>query len=311
MTTTATLQDLTNKTSAFATSLLYCKRLVTSGDLDAAAFKSVDIFKCLTGGDKIAINMKYGDQFEYLFNGIYAASMNKLPAITQDFGSHVFQRFTILPCNNVISEEKRKKNLVEDIIKYDGDYFIHWALEGLRRVMANNFSFSYCKDVEDVRKEYELITDSVAAFVDDYIVFTDNKKDTIIWREFNDKYQTWCIEEGREYVKRKTEILPRLEKLGIIHIKSSSYKLKSLNGGGIRFRGQKEMEEEREKEEREEKLREEKLQEEESQEEVQEEAVENECNIDKPKGEYKQEGMFKSKYICNIKESNFPDEIPF
>lgn len=314
MTTTATLQDLTNKTSAFATSLLYCKRLVTSGDLDAAAFKSVDIFKCLTGGDKIAVNFKHGDQFEYLFNGIYAASMNKLPAITQDFGAHVFERFTILPCNNVISEEKRKKNLVEDIVKYDGDYLIQWALEGLRRVIANNFKFSYCQDVEDVRKEYELMTDSIAAFIDEKIIFTEDKSDRIKWTEFNDSYKRFCIEdEGREYIKRKSEILDRLKKFGIVKVTVKGYEqLKLVNGGGIRFKGhediKKEMEEERKKEEQEETLREEqekKLKE-------QEETIEKECDIEEPKEEYKQKGMFKSKYICDIKEDLFDNDVcPF
>lgn len=309
----ATLQELTNKNSPFATSILYCRRLIFSGDLDTAALKSVDILKCLTGGDRLAINFKFGDQFSYLFNGIYAAAMNKLPAICEDFGSHVFQRFTILPCNNVIPEEKRKKNLVEDIVKYDGDYFIQWAIEGAKRVIANNFNFSYCQDVEDVRKQYELITDSVTAFVNHYCVFTDNKKDSIAWKEFREDYQTWCIEEGRDPVRRKNEIEDRLKKIGIVLKPLRGYDVLRAIKGGVRQRNHQDMlneEEERKKQEESEQEKEQEKQEEKQQEET---LLEKECTyeIEKPQEEYEQDVMFKSKYSCDIKESNFPDEIPF
>lgn len=205
------IQELTKN---FATSVLYGKRFVWDGDLSKDALVDPSLFKKITGGDTISVEFKQKHRMNYEFNGVYAFACNDLPVVVGDLGTHLFNRFTILPCNNVIPKERQNKELVENILKYDSEYVFLWALEGARRLIKNNYNFSYCKAVEDVRLNYRRSSDTVFDFVNETYEITENKKDRITLKAFKETYENWCDDQGiTKPVKKTDEFKERLNKI--------------------------------------------------------------------------------------------------
>ena len=72
-----------------------------------ATISEVKIFKNLTGGDKIFSEKKCKDGFHFKFDGFFLFGANVLPRFGGDRGDWVYERFFVIPCNNVIPVKKR------------------------------------------------------------------------------------------------------------------------------------------------------------------------------------------------------------
>lgn len=203
------IQDLEKQ---FARVALYGKAFVYDGDLSKEGITDPAMLKKVTGGDNLKAEFKGKDVFNFKFTGVYAMACNDLPVLMGDYAEHMYNRIEILPCNNVIPVEKRNKFLVEDIINNDSQYVINWALEGLYRLIANNYEFTYCEDVEKTREHYKTVSDTVFAFISEKYEVTGEPKDRIPVSILRTEYASYCIEEGiTKPVNKKKEFIKRCE----------------------------------------------------------------------------------------------------
>lgn len=206
-----------NMSDRFALSDLYGKRLDVVGDQQADAIENSSGFKQLTGGDRVKVEFKGKQSFDWVFRGGILVSCNDLPYFADDKGGHIFERMTILPCDNPIPQEKRDGGLIDKIMKEVDGVFL-WAVEGLYRLNQNRYMFTNCKASEDVLAEYRANLDTVYRFLNECFEITNEKTDRIKKSDFEAQYQKWCVENDYKALNKRN-IKERVEKNGLNCVK--------------------------------------------------------------------------------------------
>lgn len=208
-----------NMSDRFALSDLYGKRLDVVGDQRADAIENSSGFKQLTGGDRVKVEFKGKQSFDWNFRGGIVVSCNNLPYFADDKGGHIFERLSIIPCDNSIPLEERDGTLIDKIAEESDGIFL-WALEGLKRLRDNNYRFTKCEATEAILYEYRSKMDTIYRFIDECYAKTKNRQDRVRKSEFEVKYQKWCVEN--EYIAlKKKNIRERVEKNGVDCVKAN------------------------------------------------------------------------------------------
>ena len=212
------LQDM-NESSKFSVGSALGARLICVGDQTTSEVKDSALFKELTGGDLVRFEQKNRQPVYERFNGVITIAANNLPAVVDDKGGHLFERFLILPLENSISEEKRDSMLFEKM-KPEADAIFLWFLQGLHRLIDNGYKFSPCAAAAAATKEYRNRLDTVFRFVTEKYVLTGNRKDKIGKSDFDRDYIDYCNTNDYSPVN-KQNIKYRMAALGCSCVKSN------------------------------------------------------------------------------------------
>lgn len=211
--TTIQLQDM-NEKSKFAIGSIVDKRLISMGDGSGASIKDDSIFKALTGGDCVKVEQKGKQPYSYNFKGGIIIACNNLPSFTGDKGSHLFERLQIVPCLHVIPYKQRDTDIILKMEK-EIDSIFSWFLEGLHRLMDNNYHFTRCIECEKANKEYRTRLDTVYSFISSEYEITGNKGDLVIKTDFENDYIKYCERNGLRPVNKRN-IKDRMCAIGIM-----------------------------------------------------------------------------------------------
>ena len=157
--------DMGGLNKRFGSSQLYSKRLVGSGDMKFSKVSEIDKIKELTGGDSINAEFKNKDAFTFKYRGLLMFVTNELPIFNGDFGDHVYERFMIIPCNNIIPEDKRDKLLLEKM-KSEAEAIISIAVKCLMKTIENGYKFTEGTVICESRKQYKLRTNSLCKYIE-------------------------------------------------------------------------------------------------------------------------------------------------
>lgn len=210
---------------------IYGKRLISSGDQTAADIEDSSVFKQLTGGDEVRVEMKGKMSFSFVFNGAIQIACNDLPSFKDDKGNHVFDRLLLVPCRNHIPKEQQDKALIDKILE-ERDQIFRWALEGLHRLIDNGFKFTRMSASEEPMEEFRSRNDSLRAFLYDKCVITgDYRKDRIRKTDFENSYTSYCLLNDFTPLHKKN-IPARAEKNGLQYGKVGELCYK-----GVRWKG--------------------------------------------------------------------------
>lgn len=196
--------DLTKLGDRFSLGDIGNKRIIACGDVCGKFMddNTLGIMKQLTGGDIVSIEKKGKDSIDIHYRGLMMFAGNHIPSFNGDLGKHVFERINIIPCENVIPYEKRDKFLCEKILN-EKEYIFKWSLEGLKRLIKNNFRFTNSTIMQNKKEEYSLDIDSVRAFIKNNYDITGEKKDRYKVSEVYREYENYCIEEDLIPVSKK------------------------------------------------------------------------------------------------------------
>ena len=205
------IQDLSK---SFATSNLYGKRMVAVDDQSSINIDDSSIFKTITGGGVIQVEFKGKPAFPYHYRGGVLFGCNDLPYIKDDKGDHVYNRIMIIPCTKVIPKEQQIKGIVEEL-KSEATGIFLWALEGLNRLITNNYNFTTSIVSEKAKDEYKKMNDTVYRFIREDYIITENNKDKIKKTEFEDSYNIWKASENENVGVEKRNVKNRMAKHGI------------------------------------------------------------------------------------------------
>lgn len=202
-----------NENNRFSLGALKKVRLLACGDQTGAVVEDTSILKQLTGNDMVKTERK-GIQEEYIhFHGGILILCNALPSFKDDKGDHLFDRLMIIPCENHFDAKKADVNLTDKLL-LEKDIIFSWALEGLHRLIDNDFKFTECKAADALKKEYRSNVDTVFRFIEEngYII-TGCRDDRIERTVFDEKYVNWC--KDNEYNAVSPINLPnRMQSLG-------------------------------------------------------------------------------------------------
>jgi len=178
----------------FAASGLLDKAANIYGDLPKKDLSETDVFKCVTGEDTIGAERKFGHAFNLLNRAKMAFSANNLPKSVDD-SEGFFSRWIIIEFNCIFGPKEIDSNLDEKLhTKEELSGYLNLALEGLTRLRANNWKFSYSKTLKDVIRMYKRLSDHVYAFLEDCYEYSPNG--TVTKQELFKDYGTYAKEHN-------------------------------------------------------------------------------------------------------------------
>jgi len=203
----------------FGTGDIYGAAAIIIDDQTAANIADSSTFKSITGGGFIRCEIKGKQSFPYEFTGTLTFGCNDLPFFKGDKGDHLFERFIIIPCDNVIPETERVGDILERF-KPESDGIILWALEGLHRLNDNGYKFTHSDRCQTALEEYRCANDSLYNFIKENYIITGNRKDRVKKTILENEYQAWCLRNEKQALEKKN-IAARALKHGISAVKSS------------------------------------------------------------------------------------------
>lgn len=179
-------------TNEFALSELRDKLVNVYADLPNFALQSTGKLKALVSGDHLTADEKYKKPFQLRNRAKFFFSANVLPKVSDNTRAF-YRRLVIINFPKTFDENTADPTLPEKLAsEKELSGILNWALEGLKRLMQNNFRFSYNKSVEEIEELYTRASDPVKAFLEEETV-----EDPNAWIVKQDLYVAYV-----EYVKQ-------------------------------------------------------------------------------------------------------------
>jgi putative DNA primase/helicase len=170
-----------------------------------------DIFKQMASGEPIEARLPYGEPFILSEYAKLIFNCNELPKDVEHTPAF-FRRFLIIGFDVTIPEANQDKQLANKIIENELSGVFNWILKGLDRVLEQK-NFSKCEAVDNARSNYELQSDSVKMYIDDFEYVTSTEYTSI--KILYDQYKIFCLDDGYRPVK-KSNFMKRLENYKIV-----------------------------------------------------------------------------------------------
>ena len=184
----------------FAPASLYGKLVNIFADLDARALQSSSMFKAITGGDLIAGERKYSDQFDFRPYSRLLYSANELPP-TPDSSDAFFRRWLVLPFDRRFDGKSADRNLTAKLTTpAELSGLLNRGLEKLPQLRERG-DFTATTATRKAKEKFRVDSDSVAGFFADCCQLDPDAR-TPKPRLFP-AYREWCSDNNRRPVSKQ------------------------------------------------------------------------------------------------------------
>lgn len=186
--------DLKELGEKFKTAELYGKLANMGDDIGDEFIANLAIFKKLVTGERINVERKGQDPFEFNNYSKFLFSANNIPRMRDKTGA-VQRRLVVIPFEATFSKNDPD---FRPFIKYDLreqsaiERLIILGIEGLKRVVQND-AFTKASKVETALKEYEEENNSIIAFVNEYGIENIENEPT---KNVYAAYSEYCFVNG-------------------------------------------------------------------------------------------------------------------
>lgn len=181
----------------FSLSELRNKLVSYDDDLGKTGLKSTETFKKVVSATaEIRTEEKYAHA---IFVPIYAriiASSNYMPTSLYDDSDGFFRRIIGIQVKPRPEDRVDITDLHERVAR-EKEGILQWALEGLARLVMNNYKFSESERSKDLLYTTRDGQNNIKAFVDDDLIF--DTKLSITSKDLYKAYQLWCRDNGEDY----------------------------------------------------------------------------------------------------------------
>lgn len=187
--------DLKELGDRFRTAELFGKLVNIGDDIGDEFIPNPAVFKKLVSGDRITVERKGQDPFDFCNYSKLLFSANNIPRIKDKTGA-VLDRLVIVPFNASFSKNDPD---YDPYIKYklrdDGamEYLIQIALDGLKRVLDNN-GFTICEKVQSELDEYNEQNNPIVGFFKDLDMEIDVVNQPT--KDLYLRYKIYCNDNG-------------------------------------------------------------------------------------------------------------------
>nr|WP_302051065.1 DNA primase family protein [Clostridioides difficile] len=184
--------DLKELSDRFKTAELFGKLANIGDDIGDEFIANPAIFKKLVSGDRVNVERKGQNPFDFNNYSKFLFSANNIPRIKDKTGA-VLDRLIIIPFNASFSVNDKD---FDPYIKYKLreqeaiEYLINLGLEGLKRVLKNR-KFTVPDKVKKEILEYEEVNNPILGFFKEV-----DKIENESTKEIYMKYQEYCILNG-------------------------------------------------------------------------------------------------------------------
>lgn len=166
--------------------------------------KSIDddgFFKALSGEDVVTGERKFKDEFTFMNFAKLLFSCNILPKNYADRSDGFYRRLVLVTFNHSVPVDQRDPFLL-DKFRAEVDGIFLFALDGLTRLMANDYRFSLSQVNMDRLQQYREESDSVLAFMHENCEIGTSY--CVGSTELFNAYETYCKEGGMKPFAHKT-----------------------------------------------------------------------------------------------------------
>ncbi|MEI4770497.1 phage/plasmid primase, P4 family [Psychrobacillus sp. FJAT-51614] len=190
------LQDLSHQ---FKPSLLFGKLANIYADLPNKALQDTSLFKTLVSGDSIVAEEKFRSPFSFSNKARLLFSCNELPANYVDRTDGFYRRLIILPFLRQV-EESKIDTALQFKLQNEADGIVRWALEGLERLITNNYQFTKSETTENLLFEYKKQSNNVIWYVTE---FCELKVDGVEYSQnLYHHYKKTCLENNMQPISQ-------------------------------------------------------------------------------------------------------------
>jgi len=191
------------------------KLLNSCADLEIDALDDVTMIKKLIGEDSISDSYKGKDIISFDNYAKLLFSTNELPLVRNEKTEGFYRRLLILTMNE--KPEQRDAKL-RDKLKKEMPYFIHIAMEALRR-MYKRGSILESESSKERVKQLRSDSDTIEAFMGECCAKAKDPDEKIERAELYKKYSEFCNEYGRQ-AHQKTGFFKALRNKGFTDFKT-------------------------------------------------------------------------------------------
>lgn len=197
--------DLNELSEKFQNAELFGKLANIGDDINSEYIPNVAIFRKLVTGERIQVQKKGQDPFEFNNYAKMMFSANNIPRMGGAKESYsIMRRLVIIPFNAKFTNdvEGYDPNIKYELRTQEAvEYLIQLGLKGLKRVLENK-CYTSSKDVQEELNDFELRNNNIYAFVkeceaEDFRI--ENEKTNEVYKH----YLEFCINNGiqRPYLK--------------------------------------------------------------------------------------------------------------
>ena len=197
----------------FKTAELFGKLANIFADLPTKYIDDNGIFKALVGEDYLTVEKKNKNPFSFQSCARLLFSCNSIPKNCGDRSEGFYRRLIIMRFNHAVPAEKRDPDLVEKF-RLEADGIFLFALEGLKRLMKNQFKFSETEVNKAELQQYRENNDSMLSFVKECCKIDANSR--VSSTELFNAYKSYCEEGGlkpysqKMFVQQLTTAFPEI-----------------------------------------------------------------------------------------------------
>lgn len=191
--------DLQELGERFKTSELFGKLANIGDDIGDEFIPDASVFKKLVTGDRLNVEKKGKDPFDFSNYSKLLFSANNIPRVKDKTGA-VQRRLVIIPFHARFSESDpdfRPEIKYELRAKESMEYLILLGLKGIKRVLLNK-AFSKSMQVEKELKEYEKTNNPIIDFYEEY----DGQVNNQLTKDVYKKYQEYCLNNNLQALGR-------------------------------------------------------------------------------------------------------------
>jgi putative DNA primase/helicase len=200
---------------------LFGKYINIAGDISPKYIEDDAIIKSVIGQDPLLGSKKYKDTMRFFNKAKFLFSGQKMPGTAgKEFA--FLERLIIIKCDRIISPENRIPNLDNVLCENEFELILSWAIEGLKRLIKNNFRFTVSEQGRKNIENYDYENNSLKQFVQICCNTNVTEKSFIPKSEFTKIYEQFCKLEGLKPLMAKTRI-KTMEDLKIIERHTKLY----------------------------------------------------------------------------------------
>ena len=189
----------------FALTSLVGKLVNIDDDARTAALEQASTIKeIVTARKDVTINPKHGQPYETrLYCRLLCFSNGDLSCL-YDKSDGFFRRIIALEAKPKPKNRKDNPFIAEEIIKSELSGVLLWAMDGLHRLIENDFSFTKSERARQNIEQARLESNNVLAFLQDEneVRFGESLSESSV--DLYDAYYMWCQNNALQAVKRNT-----------------------------------------------------------------------------------------------------------
>ena len=218
--------DLKELGDRFKTAELFGKLANIGDDIGDEFIANPAIFKKLTTGERVSVEQKGRDPFEFNNYAKLIFSANDIPRIKDKTGA-VLDRLVIVPFNAKFTVQKDgfKQNIRRELVGHPDvmEYLINLGLAGLKRILERQ-QFTESVKIQAELDDYKQRNNPILSFVqecEENDVPVENEPTNVVYR----RYQEYCIENSLQALS-SIEFSRQVNKLLNFKIKDKKIKNK-------------------------------------------------------------------------------------